>query len=362
MKKVSSLCLGVVVGAVATSQLPVHASNLSSSFTVHAFVTAQAGRSVITGTVFVEAHRPISDIWVELLDDFNSVISREKTDGAGRFTFGGLLNGNYRLRVLPYGTDYEEQVQDVTLVSVSAISGRPGVDRQNVDILLKVNKRAPVGPFAVGPRVIFVQEVPPAAQRLYEDGIRFLREKNEIAGLASLKQAIEVFSTYFLALDRLGGEYAIRGHKDRNYWEAAKLLLERAVEVNPRAINSIFGLGWTQYQLGLNAQAVTNMERAVSLNSKSADAFLWLGKAQMRLAAIDKAEVAFKRANELTKGKVPEIHKLLAKIYGDQKRYREAADELELYLKTQSDVKDDAEIQGLIKKFRAKATANTPPA
>ncbi len=81
MKKVSSLCLGVAIGAVAASNLPVHARNLSSSFTVHAFVTAQAGRSVITGTVFVEAHRPIADIWVELLDDFNSVISREKTDG-----------------------------------------------------------------------------------------------------------------------------------------------------------------------------------------------------------------------------------------------------------------------------------------
>lgn len=362
MKRFPTLCLGVAIGALAPGQIAVPATSRSNNSLVNNALLVQAGRSVITGTVFAEAHRPVADIWVELLDDFNSVISRDKTDAAGRFMFGSLLNGNYRLRVLPYGTDYEEQVQEVTLVSVSAISGRPGVDRQNIDILLKVNKRASVGLFAVGPRVIFVQEVPPAAARLYEDGARFLREKNETAGFTALKQAIEIFPTYYLALDRLGGEYAIRGHKDRNYWEAAKFLLERAVEVNPRAINSIFGLGWTQYQLGLNAQAVANMERAVSLNSNSADAFLWLGKAQMRLAAIDKAEVAFKRANELTKGKVPEIHKLLAKIYGDQKRYREAADELELYLKTQSDVKDDAEIQGLIKKFRAKATANTPPA
>ncbi len=356
MKRIPTLCLGVAIGAMGPGQILVQATSHANNSLVNNALLIQAGRSVITGTVFVEAHRPIADIWVELLDDFNSVVSRDKTDGGGRFMFGSLLNGNYRVRVLPYGTDYEEYVQEVTLVSVSAISGRPGVDRQNIDIFLKVNKRAPVGPFAVGPRVIFVQEVPPSAQRLYEDGLRFLREKNEIAGMASLKQAIEVFPTYYLALDRLGGEYAIRGHRDRNYWEAAKLLLERAVEINPRAINSIFGLGWTQYQLGLNSQAVANMERAVSLNSKSADAFLWLGKAQMRLAAIDKAEVAFKRANEITKGKVPEIHKLLAKIYGDQKRYREAADELELYLKTQSDNKDNAEIQELIKKLRAKAS------
>ncbi|MGI8919925.1 MAG: carboxypeptidase regulatory-like domain-containing protein [Pyrinomonadaceae bacterium] len=355
MKKVSSLCLGVALGAMTASQLPAHA-NPSSSFTGNPFITTQAGRSVITGTVFVEAHRPIADIWIELLDDFNSTISRMKTDGSGRFTFNNLINGNYRLRVLPYGTDYKEQVQDVTLVSVSPVSGRPGADRQNIDIFLKLNDRAPLGPFAVGPGVVFVQEVPEEAERLYLEGIRFLREKNEKDGLARLKKSIEVFPTYYLALDRLGGEYAMRGNKDRSYWEAARLLLEKAVEVNPRGINSVFGLGWTQYQLGMNAQAVESMERAISVNGKAADAFLWLGKAQLRVAAVDKAEVAFKRANELTKGRVAEIHLLLANIYSDQKRYTEAANELELYLKTQSDKQDDAKIQELIKKMRAKAT------
>lgn len=356
MKKVSSLCLGVAIGAVTASQLPANASNPTSSVALRSFITTQAGRSVITGTVFAAAHRPIADVWVELLDDFNSTISRMKTDGSGRFTFNNLINGNYRLRVLPYGTDYKEKVQDVTLVSMSAVSGRPGADRQNIDVFLELNTRAASGPFAVGPGVIFAQEVPEEAERLYLEGIRFLREKNEKEGLGRLKKSIEVFPTYYLALDRLGGEYAMRGNKDRSYWEAARLLLEKAVEVNPRGINSIFGLGWTQYQLGMNAQAVASMERATSLNGKAADAFLWLGKAQLRLSAVDKAEVAFKRANELTKGKVAEIHKFLAKIYGDQKRYREAADELELYLRTQSDVKDDAEIQELIKKLRAKAT------
>jgi Tfp pilus assembly protein PilF len=354
MKKVSSLCLGVAIGAVAASPLPVRASNPSSSFTIHALVTAQAGRSVITGTVFVEARRPIADIWVELLDDFNSTLRRVKTDGSGRFTFSGLLNGNYRVRVLPYGTDYEEQIQEVTLVSVSVLSGRPGVDRQQIDIYLKVKDRALSGPFAVGPRVIFVQEVPPEAQRSYEEGIRFLRDKKEKEAFASLKKSLEIFPTYYLALDRLGAEYAIRGNKDRSYWEAAQVLLEKAFEVNPRAVNSVFALGWTQFQLGLNPQAVVSLERATALNAKAPDAFLWLGKAQLRASAIDKAEVAFKRANVLAKGKVAEIHRLLAKVYSDQKRYAEAVGELELYLKTRSDESEDKKIHELIKTMRAK--------
>jgi tetratricopeptide (TPR) repeat protein len=99
------------------------------------------------------------------------------------------------------------------------------------------------------------------------------------------------------------------------------------------------------------------MEQAISLNSNAPDAFLWLGKAQLRVAAIDKAEAAFKRANLLTKGKVPEIHRLLAKVYSDQKRYKEAADELELYLKTRADDSEDQQIQDLIKQMRAKGNS-----
>jgi Tfp pilus assembly protein PilF len=358
MKKIPTLSLGIAIGAMATAQFPAQGAIPVNSVT-SAIIAAQGGRSVITGTVFVEAHRPIADIWIELLDDFNSTISRIKTDGSGRFTFNNLLNGNYRLRVLPYGTDYKEQIQEVTIASVSAVSGRPGVDRQIVDIYLKPNDRSPVGPFAVGPRVVFVQEVPPEAKQLYESGVRFLREKKESEAFASLKKSLEIFPEYYVALDRLGAEYALRGHKDRSYWEAARVLLEKAVEVNPNGINSVFGLGWTEYQLGLTAQAVANMERVTSLNNKAPDGFLWLGKAQLRMAATDKAELAFKRANELTKGKVPEIHKLLAKVYSVQKRYGEAADELELYLKTQSDTTDDVRIQELIKEMRAKANKLT---
>lgn len=356
MKKVPTLCLGVAIAGLAAPQLPVNGSSPITNPIVSALISAQAGRSVITGTVFVEAHRPIADIWVELLDDFNSTVNRIKTDASGRFTFNNLLNGNYRVRILPYGTDYKEQTQEVTLASVSAVSGRPGVDRQILDIYLKRNDRAPVGPFAVGPGVVFVQEVPPEAQVLYEEGVRFLHDKKEKEGFDSLKKSLEVFPTYYLALDRLGGEYAIRGHHDRSYWEAARVLLGKAVEVNPRGVNSIFGLGWTQYQLRLNYEAVASFERAVSLSNKAPDAFLWLGKAQLRVSAVDKAEIAFKRANELTKGKVAEIHRLLAILYSDQKRYGEAADELELYLKTQSDSSEDAKIQEIIKQMRAKAS------
>lgn len=320
-------------------------------------VTAVAqGRSAITGTVFGEEHRPVPDVYVELTDDFNSTINRAKTDAAGRFAFNGLVSGRYKVRALPYGTGYLEQTQDVVLTSVSAVAGS-GADRQNIDIVLRIDERLNASPFAVVAGVIFVQDVPEPARRLYQEGVRNLREKKEREGFESLKKSLEIFPGYYLALDRLGGEYATRGGTNRSYYEAGLVLLTKAVDVNPRGPSSLFGLGWTQYQLGLNTEAIETLTRLTTLAGKSTDAYLWLGRALKRASVMDRAEEAFKRANELGKGKVADIHWQLAGLYNDQKRYTEAANEFELFLKAQPKAADAEKIKALIKQLREKAAA-----
>ena len=243
MKKDSHLLLGLAIGlAVAPGQLlSVHAHPHTGQLLVSASVIPQ-NRNEISGTVFGSSRRPVADVYVELLDDVGSTITRAKTNASGRFTFGGLVNGRYKVKVLPYNSEYLEQIQEVTLASVSAVPGS-GSDRQQIDIYLRVNERANAGPFRTAPGVVFAQEVPEAAKKLYEQGIAHLREKKEKEGFESLKQAIEVFPNYYLALDRLGAEYAIRGTTNRSYFEAGLVLLMKAVEVNPRGYSSVFGLG-----------------------------------------------------------------------------------------------------------------------
>lgn len=335
----SACVFGLVIGLVITF------GNFSA--------TLAQGRNAISGTVFGESNRPVPDVFVEMLNDTYSTVGRVKTDGSGRFAFDGLGEGRHKVKVLPYGTDYLEQTQEVVLASVSAVPGS-GSDRQYVDIYLRFNERANAGPFAAAPGVVFVQDVPDGARRLYQEGVRYLREKKEKNGLASLKSAIEAFPTYYQALDRLGAEYALRGATDRSYYEAALVLLTKAAEVNRSSFSSVFGLGWTQYQLGMTAQAIESLKRATELYGKVADPYLWLGKALRRASTVDQAEAAFKRANELAKGKVGEIHWQLAGLYRDQKRYREAADELELFLKAEPKAADAEKIRTLIRGLREK--------
>ena len=317
-------------------------------------VSFYQGRNEISGTVFDETRRPVADVWVELLDDVNSSIRRAKTTASGRFIFSGLVNGRYFVRVLPYGTDYLEQRQEVTLAAVSAVSGS-GSDRQNIDIQLKVNPRANAGPFAVAPGVVFAQAVPAAAKKLYEEGVRYLRDKKDTEGLDSLKKALEIFPDYYLALDRLGAEYAMRGTARPAYLQAGFVLLTKAVQVNPKGFSSVYGLGWTQYHLGMNADAIETLRQATTLYGKASDAYLWLGKALRKASNLDQAEVAFKKANELSKGQTPEVHWQLASLYSDRKRYKEAADELELLLKADPKTEDVEKIRNLIKQLREKA-------
>ena len=259
------------------------------------------GRNAIGGTVFGDGSRPLADVFVECLNDVYFTVGRTRTDGSGRFSFSGLGEGRYKVKALPYGTEYLEQTQEVVLSSVSAIPGS-GSDRQYVDIYLRVNERLLSGPFAVTPGVIFAQEVPETARKLYREGLSYLGQKKEMEGLDSIKRAIEQFPTYFEALDRLGREYATRGASDRNYYVAAVVLLTKATEVNARSFPTVFGLGWTQYQLGMIKPAIESLTRATELYGKSADPYLWLGKALRRASSLDQAEAAFKRANDLAKG------------------------------------------------------------
>ena len=246
-----------------------------------------------------------------------------------------------------------EQTQEVTLTSISPLN--TGSDRQHVQIYLRLNERARSGPFALVPAVIFAQEVPRSAEKLYDEGVNHLTEKREKEGLASLKRSLEIFPTYYLALDRLGQEYAFRGLTDRKYLEAGYVLLAKAAEVNPKSFNSNFALGLAQYHLGMTKEAVESFRKATNLYAKAPDAFLWLGKALRRASTLDQAEEALKRANELFKGKSADVHWQSAGLYLEQKRYKEAADEFELFLKVQPKSTDAAKIRESIRQLREKA-------
>ncbi|HXG85611.1 MAG TPA: tetratricopeptide repeat protein, partial [Pyrinomonadaceae bacterium] len=251
------------------------------------------GRNSIIGFVFAGGRQPVSNVFVELLTDTYSTISRVKTSGAGFYSFPGLADGNYIIKILPSGTDYEEQTQTISLVSISVIAGRGAINEQ-VDFYLKVKKNVNSGPLAA-PGVIFAQEIPKDAKKLYEEGVNYLRDKKEKEGFEKLKSSIEIFPQYYLALDRLGTEYVVRG-----YYRPAFVLLTQAVEINPRSFSSSFGLGLALFRLQQVDKAIENLRRATEIYNKSANAYLWLGIALHQNKNLPQTEAALIQANKLS--------------------------------------------------------------
>ena len=346
MKKIIILSLSFVV----VSALFIQPSNAVVKVPANESLSVISiqNRNTIIGFVFTESRAALSDAFVELLDDFGMTIDRTKTNGSGLYTFKGLSDGRYNIKVTHYGADYEGQNRAVSLVAISAVPGRGAVNEQ-IDFYLKLKKVVNIGPLAV-PGVIFAQEIPKDAKKLYEDGIEDLLNKKETEGFDKLKKALEIFPNYFLALDRLGREYVVRGH-----YAPAFVLLTKAIEENPRSFSSSFGLGLASYRLQQIDKAITNLQRATEIYSKSADAYLWLGISLHQDKKLAQAETALTKANKLSKGESAEIHWQLARLYKDQNRFGESADELELFLKHKPDVENAEKIKEMVKTLRQKA-------
>jgi tetratricopeptide (TPR) repeat protein len=313
----------------------------SGTIAVQSALPFQQNLNSISGHVSDAQHNPLPDLRIELLNEVDTVIQTVKTNGSGLFVFRKLSDGTFQVRVQTAGTNYVSQTKRVELTRPHGF----GAAFEEIDFVLTTNRAAtPAGK----PGVIFVQDVPEQARKLYIKAAELIEKSDKRQeALGFLKNAIEIYPQYFDALEMLGTEQV----KDRQY-ERAVPVLTKALEINSRAFSSCFALGVAQYNLKQLEPAIESFRRAVTLNEKSVNANLWLGIALRQTSKLDEAEVALTRADGLAGSKLPDAHWQLALLFNQQKRYKEAADELEIFLKVQPDSRDAELIKKLIKRLR----------
>jgi tetratricopeptide (TPR) repeat protein len=319
---------------------------------IAAATVVEAQTSSISGNVFdAQSRAPLSDLYVELLDQLGRMLSRTRVGGAGRFVFSGLRAGDYQVKILTLGTNYQEATQDVRLISLPLGNGRYSSDMAYVDIYLKLDPRKINTGSGGAATVVFVQEVPDEARKLYKKGVGLLEDKKD-EGLDSLKRAIEIFPTYYDALDRLGSEYVQR----KQYQEAATYLI-KAIDVNKRSFSSFYALGIAGYNLKNWQAASEALRAAITINPQSINAYIFYGMVLRLDSNFKEAEKALLQAKSLSEKSVPvaEIHWQLALLYEKTARYKEAADALEQYLKIDRKAQNAEQIKKLIADLRAKA-------
>ena len=221
----------------------------------------------IEGQVYGPTRIPVENIYVELLNDVDSLFARTKTSAAGRFTFSGMPAGRYNIKVLPLGTNLMEQTQEVQLTNTGNLSN----DTAYVDFQLRYDKRIRNTATETSREILFVQDIPAAAKKLYEDGIADL-PKNQEKGIAKLEEAINIFPHYFDALQRLGKEYI-----SSNKYEQGYPYLLRAIDINQRSYSSYYSLGYAFYQLKQYPAALEAAKATTVLAPEAMDAQLLYG-------------------------------------------------------------------------------------
>ena len=323
-------------------------------FALAAGAFAQGGNS-IGGHVFGSQRIPLEGITVDLLDDFQRTLSRVRTDSTGRFFFNRIPAGKYRVRVLPFGTNYQEQEQEIEILNIvrSDSRGNPvtsGFDSSQRDFYLRLAK----DPNPIINGTVFAQEVPETSQRLYNEALDLLREKKSAEAYEKLKAAIESFSNYYMALEVLGLEYINARH-----FEAAEILLRKAVEVNPKSYKGWYGIAVALQALNQDAEGLKAAKSALELYPGSVDAMLLTGTLLRQTGDYKGSETALTNAKKSAKNPNPEVLWQLALLYGNNlHKYKEAADELENFLKYLPKDKDPEKIRQLIKTLRDKSKSS----
>lgn len=326
----------------------------SLAFIVFSGFSAPAQNS-ITGMVFDQNRRPVADITVELLDEFERLIRQTQSSDSGLYQFQNLRSGNYYVQVNTSGTAFRETRERIQLGQGNRTdsTGRTlGGESVQQNFYLQFDPRR-ANAAAKDPvnEVIFAQEIPPDAERLYAEALKDFEENRRAEGVQKLEKAVSVFPDHFLALDRLGHEYLLQ-----NKFAEAEEVFKRAVGINKNSYSSKYGLGAAQYKLKKFSEAEKTLEDAAVSNPSSINAFFLLGKVRRELGSFEKAEASLLKAKKLSGNSLADIHWELALLYyHNLKRYNEAADELELYLKADPKTENKDQVKKLIKSFRTKA-------
>lgn len=290
------------------------------------FLSQSTYASTIMGIVYDNQRNALPDVDVELLDDYYRSINRTRTSSNGRYEFGGLADGRYTVRVMAFRYDFMDESQLVEITTITSVPGQIGNTSITQDFYLTPRKGSLLDK-ELG--VVFAQEVPKEAEKFYENAVKDLNRKKTDEGIAGLRQAVQLFPTYYLALNRLGTELFIKGE----YGEAAQHFL-KAAEINPKSPTSFYYLGNCLSKLNYYKSAIVALKQAQILAPSSTQVLFVLGKTEAGDGQYAEAEKHFLEAKKLSKEDVPDIHWELAQLYGNYlKRYKEAADELEKYLK-----------------------------
>ncbi len=192
--------------------------------------------------------------------------------------------------------------------------------------------------------------VPKPALDLYNKAMDLSRDKNTWnQAIDQLKAAIALYPSFGLAYSEMGVLYLKLKQPDK-----ALDALGTALKLMPNDYATLLTYGMILYDRQQFPAAEVEFRKAVEKNHVSPSGHLYLAMILLKRQALDEAEREFKDALQYGGDDVAIAHYYLGGIYWGRKEYKQAADELETYLKLVPNAPDSERLRATIKEFRHK--------
>ena len=258
------------------------------------------------------------------------------TDQDGMFRFNGLRAGSYEV-VVEGGKDYENTREPVTIDPVG------GGRIMQISIALKPKVDAANPAFA---------GVPKSALDLYQKGMTAAQkgsEKDAKEAVDLLGKAVATYPNFSQALNELGTQYL----KLFRYDKAAEAF-EALVKLKPGDAAAHLDLGIALYNVGGEKLplAEAQFREAIKLNSPGPSAHYYLGMTLVKTRNYPAAQAELELAVKNGGDNIALAHRYLGGLYQAAHKKKEAAEELEKYLKLDPAAKDAEKIKETIAGLR----------
>ncbi|MDX2031568.1 MAG: tetratricopeptide repeat protein [Blastocatellia bacterium] len=303
-------------------------------------------------TIFGRVYAPDGQTAVRVrvrVDIVNGMTRETVCDDQGNYEFRGMPAGRYRLSAT------NPEAPEEFAEPAESDSTRSYANRLQINVYMRLPIKHGVA--AAPPGVVSVEEasqnIPKAARKAYEQGMKLQKEKRDPEkALAQFNQAIEIYPAYFQALTERANL-----RMERNQLAEAGADFEQALKSNAKYVPALRGLGYCQIQRKEFPAAVANLERAFALAPNVPLTLLLLGYGNLSLNRYEAAKQCLLEALRLDKVSAARAHIYLGEVYAKEQKFTEAADEVLLFLKSTPQAPDAAQLKELERQWRARGKA-----
>jgi Flp pilus assembly protein TadD len=277
------------------------------------------------------------------------------SDLNGTFSFQSLRAGNYT--VVIEGGEFFESVRESVFIEPYSIAPRNATGNVaplsrpiTVQVYLRPKRTGTAAHIKPGVLNAALVNVPRPAVELYDKGIEFAQRSETEKAIDHLKRAVGLYPNFGLALNELGVQYLKRGELDK----AAEALI-KVLQLSPDAPEPSLNYGIVLLQQKKFAEAEAQLRNAVKKNDSTYTAHLYFGITLIYIKNYAEAETELQKAVALGGPKAGQAHYYLGGLYWQTGKHREAADQLDMYLKLEPKAANAEKVRTTVKELRSKS-------